>query len=146
MKFRDNVVSFLQKHMSSDKITFGLPRYNFRFCSYETWNEPQTLEYIIRDYQQFYQKAFSGNKEYPLFNTYIIPCGTYEKVMAWVTQLYEKLYPWAIEPPNAGHFGHIGGIYERIMAYAVGEEDLPYVELNVEHDTNFKMLNNYLGE
>jgi hypothetical protein len=32
------------------------------------------------------------------------------------------------------------------MAYAVGEEDLPFVELNVEHDINFKMLNNYLGK
>ena len=66
--------------------------------------------------------------------------------MAWVSQLYDKLYPWAIEPPNATHFGHIGGIYERIMAYAVGEEDLPFVQLNVEHDNNFKMLNNYLGK
>ena len=150
MKFCDNIVAFLQKHMlldiPSSKTLFSLSQYNFRFCSYETWNEPKTLEYIIRDYEQFYRQSFSGNKQYPLFNTYIIPIETYEKIMAWVTQLYEKLYPWAIKPPNATHFGHIGGIYERIMAYAVGEEDLPFVQLNVEHDHNFKMLNNYLGK
>lgn len=66
--------------------------------------------------------------------------------MMWVSQLYSKLYPWTMEPPNATHFGHIGGIYERIMGYAIGEEDLRYVEVRVDHDNNFKMLNNFLGK
>ena len=124
---------------------FSFAQYNFRFCSYETWNEPKTLDYIIQDYEQFFGKPFTKDKQYPLFNSYIISTETYEKIMAWVTQLYEKLYPWSMEPPNATHFGHIGGIYERIMAYAIGEENLQYVHVNVEHDNNFKMLNNFLG-
>jgi hypothetical protein len=145
MKFRDDIVSFLQKNITPAPTLYSFNRYNFNFCSYETWNEPKTREYIIRDYEQFYQKPFTKDKQYPLFNSYIIPVETYEKVMAWVSQLYSKLYPWTMEPPNATHFGHIGGIYERIMGYAIGEEDLRYVEVRVEHDNNFKMLNNFLG-
>lgn len=145
MKFRDNIVSFLQKNITPVPTLYSFNRYNFNFCSYETWNEPKTREYIIRDYEQFYQKPFTKERQYPLFNSYIIPVETYEKVMVWVSQLYSKLYPWTMEPPNATHFGHIGGIYERIMGYAIGEEDLEYVEVRVDHDNNFKMLNNYLG-
>jgi hypothetical protein len=145
MKFRDDIVCFLQKNITPVPTLYSFNRYNFNFCSYETWNEPKTREYIIRDYEQFYQKPFTKDKQYPLFNSYIIPVETYEKVMAWVSQLYSKLYPWTMEPPNATHFGHIGGIYERIMGYAIGEEDLRYVEVRVEHDNNFKMLNNFLG-
>jgi hypothetical protein len=144
MKFRDNIVSFLQKNIRPVPTLYSFNRYNFNFCSYETWNEPKTREYIIRDYEQFYQKPFTKERQYPLFNSYIIPVETYEKVMVWVSQLYSKLYPWTMEPPNATHFGHIGGIYERIMGYAIGEEDLEYVEVRVVHDSNFKMLNNYL--
>jgi len=144
MKFCDNIVSFLQKNIRPVPTLYSFNRYNFNFCSYETWNEPKTREYIIRDYEQFYQKPFTKERQYPLFNSYIIPVETYEKVMVWVSQLYSKLYPWTMEPPNATHFGHIGGIYERIMGYAIGEEDLEYVEVRVVHDSNFKMLNNYL--
>jgi hypothetical protein len=144
MKFRDNIVSFLQKNIRPVPTLYSFNRYNFNFCSYETWNEPKTREYIIRDYEQFYQKPFTKERQYPLFNSYIIPVETYEKVMVWVSQLYSKLYPWTMEPPNATHFGHIGGIYERIMGYAIGEEDLEYVEVRVVHDSNFKMLINYL--
>lgn len=145
MKFRDDIVSFLQKNITPVPTLYSFNRYNFNFCSYETWNEPKTREYIIRDYEQFYQKPFTKDKQYPLFNSYIIPVETYEKVMMWVSQLYSKLYPWTMEPPNATHFGHIGGIYERIMGYAIGEEDLRYVEVRVDHNNNFKMLNNFLG-
>ena len=149
MKFRDNIVLFLQTYLMSEKTPlptlFSFAQYNFRFCSYETWNEPKTLDYIIQDYEQFFGKPFTKDKQYPLFNSYIISTETYEKIMTWVTQLYQKLYPWSMEPPNATHFGHIGGIYERIMAYAIGEENLQYVHVNVEHDNNFKMLNNFLG-
>jgi len=149
MKFRDNIVCFLQRYIMPEQTPlptlFSFARYNFRFCSYETWNEPKTLDYIIQDYEHFYGKPFTKDKQYPLFNSYIISTETYEKIMAWVTQLYKKLYPWSMEPPNASHFGHIGGIYERIMAYAIGEENLQYIHVNVEHDNNFKMLNNFLG-
>lgn len=58
--------------------------------------------------------------------------------MKWVTQLYNKIYPWCVEKPNANHFGHIGGIYERIMSYCIGEENLQNIILNVLHDHKYK--------
>jgi hypothetical protein len=58
--------------------------------------------------------------------------------MKWLVELYDKLYPWCIQPPNASHFGHIGGIYERIMAYAIGQERLEYLDINIIHDHKYK--------
>ena len=114
--------------------------HDFNFCSYRTWNEPNTLDFIIKDYEQFYQSSFSKEKQYPLYNSFIIPVETYEKIMKWVIQLYDKLYPWCIEPPNKSHFAHIGGIYERVMAYAIGQEDLKQIELNIYHNHALKKL------
>jgi len=110
--------------------------HDFNFCK---WNEAKTLDFIIEDYEQFY-KPFSKEKKYPLYNSFIIPVETYEKIMKWVIQLYDKLYPWCIEPPNKSHLGHIGGIYERVMAYAIGQEDLEHIPLNITHNHGLKKL------
>jgi hypothetical protein len=106
----------------------------------KSWYEPYTLSYIINDYETFYNKPFTRDCQYPLFNSYIIQDKTYEKVMEWVIQLYDKLYPWCIEPPNKSHFAHIGGIYERIMAYAIGQENLEHIPLNITHNHGLKKL------
>jgi len=111
--------------------------YDFNFCSYKTWNEEKTLDFIIKDYEIFH-KSFSKEKQYPLYNSFIIPVKIYEKIMKWVIQLYDKLYPWCIQPPNKTHFSHIGLIYERIMAYAIGQEDLEQIQLNINHNHNLK--------
>jgi hypothetical protein len=58
--------------------------------------------------------------------------------MEWIVQLYDKIYPWCVEPPNATHFGHVGGIYERLMGYCIGEENLQNIILNVSHGYNNK--------
>jgi hypothetical protein len=60
--------------------------------------------------------------------------------MNWVVQLYAKLYPWCIQPPNRTHFGHIGGVYERIMAYAVGEQNVPHKKIKCYHNHYYKSL------
>jgi len=140
MKFNGNIIEFLQKNINSVPTYFYLERGSFNFCSYYTWGEIDTMNYIINDYEQFYNKKFTKQYEYPLLNTYVISIEFYEKVMNWIVQLYNKLYPWCIKPPNASHFGHIGGIYERIMAYAVGEENLHSIQLDIKHDNVYKSL------
>jgi len=142
MKFNDNIIEFLQKNITQIPIIFSFGCYSFKFCSYDTWNETDTLNYIINDYENFYKKTFTynNNNNYPLYNSYVIPNETYEKIMKWVIQLYDKIYPWCIEKPNKSHFGHIGGIYERIMAYCIGEENLKNIKLNVLHDRKYKRL------
>jgi len=140
MVFNNNIIEFLQKNTTQIPTLFSLFCYSFNFCSYETWNEPNTLNYIINDYEKFYKKPFNKTHKYPLFNSYVIPNETYEKIMKWVIQLYDKIYPWCIEKPNACHFGHIGGIYERIMSYSIGEENLRNIVLNVSHDHKYKYI------
>jgi len=139
MIFNDNIIDFLQKNISQTNTIFYLENFDYNFCYYSL-NEPNTLEFIIKDYETFYNKSFCKNYKYPLFNTYIIPNETYVKIMKWIVQLYTKIYPWCIEWPNASHFGHIGGIYERIMAYALGKENLKNIKLNVTHDHKYKNL------
>jgi hypothetical protein len=137
MVFDNNIIDFLQKNTTQAPTLFSLSCYSFDLCR---WNEPNTLNYIIKDYENFYKKTFSKNHKYPLYNTYVIPNETYEKIMKWVIQLYDKIYPWCIEKPNACHFGHIGGIYERIMGFCIGEENLQNIVLNVSHDHKYKTL------
>jgi hypothetical protein len=137
MKFNNQLDNILHL-ITENPIYFPLQIHDFNFCTVSTWNEPTTLDFIIDDYNKYFQTSFSKQKQYPLCNSYIIPVDTYEKVMGWVVQLYDKLYPWCIQSPNASHFGHIGGIYERIMAFAIGEEDLPYHLINMEHDHSYK--------
>jgi hypothetical protein len=140
MMFNDNIIAFLQKNITETPILFSVFCHNFDNCSYNTWNEVNTLNYVINDYENFYKKLFNKNYQYPLLNSYIISNETYEKIMKWVIQLYDKMYPWCIQHPNMTHFGHIGGIYERIMAYGIGGENLRNIKLNVLHNHKYKAL------
>lgn len=137
MIFHDNITNLIYKHVNAPNIYFYFEIRDFNFCD---WKEQNTLNFIIKDYETFFNKQFTKNREYPLYNSYIIPSETYEKIMKWVTQLYKKMYPWCVEKPNASHFCHIGGIYERIMAYGIGEENLNSFKLNVSHEHKYKKL------
>jgi len=138
-------IGFFQYDMKFNNLKIGslnkiyyYKNHDFNLCSYKTWNEQNTLDFIIKDYEHFYQSSFSKEKQYPLYNSFIIPVETYEKIMKWVIQLYDKLYPWCIQPPNNTHFAHIGGIYERVMGYAIGQENLEQIPLNITHNHNLK--------
>jgi hypothetical protein len=122
-----NVTSILNGIETHPPSCFTISVNDFVYCSYLSWNEPETLEFIIDDYEMFFKKKFNRLTGYPLFNSYVIPIENYENIMTWVTQLYDKLYPWCVEPPYHTHLGHIGGIYERVMAYALGNTDLPFL-------------------
>ena len=144
MEFNYNIIDFLQNQTTANTfespIYFSLETYDFNFCAYRTWNEHNTLNYVIQDYQQFFKVPFMINEQYPLLNCYVIPKDKYEKIMGWITQLYDKIYPACIQPPNRTHFGHIGGIYERIMAFAVGNEHMHSIKMNIKHDNEYKRL------
>jgi len=140
MVFENNVIEQVQDSTKNGSVYFPYSTHDFNFCSFETWNEPYTLQFIINDYIQHFKVPFYTDKEYPLFNSYIIPHETYEKIMEWVVQLYDKLYTGCLQFPNMSHFGHIGGIYERIMAYAIGQENLSIVRLNIDHDNELKKV------
>ena len=71
MMFNDNIIEILQKNITQPPILFSLGCNSFNFCSYDTWNEPDTLKYIINDYENFYTKSFTYNNNYPFYNIHI---------------------------------------------------------------------------
>lgn len=138
MVFKDNIIDFILQH-TSEPTLFSFKRYEFDFCTYETWGELELNYLVIRDYESFFNKTFDRKRMFPLWNTYVIPIESYEKNMKWVAQLHSKLDAWRVYYPIYPIWGHIAGIYERVMAYAIGHEDLRHVELhNVIHDHEYK--------
>lgn len=141
MVFNNNIVDYLLANITEKPVYFNLGTRDFNFCSYESWNggkEEKTLNFIVNDYEQFFNTTFDKSLGYPLWNTYVIPVENYERIMRWITQLYSKLYPWCNQEPNHTGPAHIGSIYERIMAYAVANEKLPTLPMNISHEYFFK--------
>lgn len=115
---------------------FYLEARNYEYCARETWNEPPVMAYLTTHYSGFHDKQFSYSDEdiYPLYNSYVIPSETYKKIMTWVCQFYPRIASIVVQL----HFGHIAGLYERIMAFAIGEENLNMVKIEVKHDHDYK--------
>jgi hypothetical protein len=141
MIFIDNIIDVLKKTMNDTPTYFCYGHHNFNLCYRTIWDDNQeTVNFIIDDYEKFYNKPFSRNSLYPLWNSYIIPNEIYENTMKWVVQLYDKMYPWCIQYPKKTHFIHIGEIFERVMAYAIGNEKLRSIKINIIHNHNYKKL------
>jgi hypothetical protein len=66
MLFNDNIIDFITKNINQIPTLFSIDCYDFDFCAFGTWNEPNTLNYIIKDYELFYNKSFTRNNKYPL--------------------------------------------------------------------------------
>jgi len=103
--------------------------------------ENETYSFIIRDYEKYFNKEFNYSTMYPLFNTFVLPTSFYNIMMPWIIQLYEKTWSWCIEPPNRTHFGHVGGIYERVSAFVIGEHNWNNIHIiDLEHDHILKKI------
>ena len=142
MKFRSNIVDYInnsEKEKNEKNICYCIMPRNYNFCTYESWTEPKTAEFIINDYEKFFNKKYNETEYGPLLNSYVISREVFENIMPWVIQLYDKLYPWCIKPPNCSHKGHIGTIYERVMAYSISQSNIICKELDIIHDGHFKM-------
>jgi hypothetical protein len=112
-----------------------------KFCIQDSWPLGANLPgYIIQDYEAFFNKKFNTDKVYPLWNTWVVPTTVYERIMPWVIQMRTKLYPWAVQPPYDSSPTVIGGIFERIMALAIGDELLYIGMPDLKHDHKIKVL------
>lgn len=130
MKFTKSTLDTITKHTNSDEPTcLYLGAENFKTCA--SCVEPQVMIHITSKYDSF---SFSEDKIYPLWNTYVIPIHTFENVMKWVVTLYSDLS----KVLTLKHFGHVAGIYERVMAFAIGEERLKMVKFDINHDHDYK--------
>jgi hypothetical protein len=139
MIFNNDVLQNILTRISQPSpVYFHIGLNDYTYCTLTTWNESATADYIVNDYETFFFTKFNKDARYPLWNSYIIPINMYEKIMSWVIQLIPKMYPWCIESPNKEHFGHIGGIYERVMAFAIGQEQIEEILLPIKHDHRLK--------
>jgi hypothetical protein len=101
------------------------------------------MKEVISNYEQHFSKpvlrftksrippfksTLDTSRPYPLLNSYVVPSSSFENVMKWVVQLYGSV---DLE-------GHTAGLYESIMAIALGEEDLYWYKLDVSHDQELK--------
>lgn len=136
----ENFIRYVLTTISDGPVYFPASLHTFAYCSEETWNEPETLEAILTDYESYFTTPFRRDELIPLYNAYIIPINAFEKIMPWVIQLFPKLYPWCVQEPNKTHKGHIGGIYERIMGYAISQLKMTPKLIKVNHDSFYKML------
>lgn len=136
MVFTEHSVNTILNEMNSKPTCFYLGAHNYKYCAFDTCNEIPTMKFLSMSYEMFYNKEFTHSEkdEYPLFNSYVIPIDTYEKIMEWVITLYTSIE----NKLQQKHFGHVGGIFERVMAFAVGEEKLRMIKLEIEHDHFYK--------
>ena len=136
MKFlqKDTMQHIITSFEKNPKTRIEMCSDTFWFCAVKTWGELDSVQFILNDYQRYMQKAFDQHKRFPIYNSYIIPIDSYNRIMKWLVQFYDKFYPEWVSPPHMSHWGHLSGIYERIMAFAVGNEDLVPVHLDVEHN------------
>ncbi len=132
MMFTDNIINYEK----NKNVCFCVLTGDYNFCTYDTWGEPTTANFIINNYEKYFGKKFIKEECGPLLNSFVISSDIFEKMMAWVIQLYDKLYPWCVEPPNWSYKGHIGNIYERITAYAISQSNIDCKILNVNHGGN----------
>jgi hypothetical protein len=135
--FVNQLINIVNDNLSKKTCFCIMPR-DYKFCTYVTWQEPKTADFIINDYESFYKQKFNKIKEGPLLNSFIISSENYNNIMQWVTQLYNKLYPWCIQEPNWTYKGHIGNIYERIMAYAISQFSDKIELLKITHNNGLK--------
>jgi len=135
MKFNTNPMDLILESIADPSKYLCVMPFTYKECA---WGEPITQQTIIEDYEAHFDTVFDTTQSYPMVNTYILPAARYEKIMPWIISLYDKLYPWAITAPNRTHFGHIAGIYERIMGYAIGNEKMTHVVLDIDHEHNNK--------
>lgn len=142
MVFKSNLVEEVMESIrcSETPVYFPLRIETFDFCNRITWWNPQMIVPVIKDYEHFFNTNFNYTKLYPLCNTYILPVEIYEKVMSWVVQLYDKIYHETMRHDHMRRLpGRIGMYYERIMAFAIGQENIRSIQItSVEHDHFYK--------
>ncbi len=136
MKALENI-----QHLSP-KSYLSLYPSNCDFAGNTMANGHDLVNYIIDSYNSFFfKKIKKEDLTIPLYNTYIIPVGLYEKIMPWVIFTYSNLIDKCLEYPAYKSTKYlIASIYERVMAIGIGAENLKMLNMPLAHDHNYKKL------
>jgi hypothetical protein len=125
---KNSINDILSKIEASEKlIYFGAELQDYETCFFYTWRDFTFYKnYYIFDslkkgYEILTKKNIDKNKKFPLLNTYIISAETYNKIMPLAIHLYN--YSINNNFFEHGHnFQDQAGIFERVMAFLVGQE------------------------
>ena len=130
----------LQIEHMKESAYFYFFRLNFEKTVFTWKGMPE--DFIIQNYEEFFKTTFSKNEEYPLYNTYVITKDTYEKIMPWVTQLYEPMNSLLTKTDEYQKHPriHIGAVFERIMGYVIANQGLSGINFNIHHNHSYKNL------
>jgi len=139
MKFNNDIIKFLHTNIdATPNVYFPFLLYDYNFCC-RTCDDDSIMEGAVQEFKLFHDVEFDKTIKFPLYNTYVIPKSLYEKTMKWVVQLYDKLYP-LLQNSKHQNKGHIGTVYERVMAFSLAQEKLPHILLNIQHNHDLKNL------
>lgn len=138
MKIRENIVEKINKN-KSENIYFPVELHDYNFCI-DTISDKKTFNYIIDDYERYFNRKFSKDEDYPLLNSFVVSSQIFDKGMEWINQLYKSVFEKLEE---SGEKAHVGGYAERTMGLFIGGEQLEYIQLNIEHNHDFKLSNDF---
>jgi len=101
------------------------------------FDRPDVPQVVYNEFISYFAQNISSIS-CPMYNTYLIPCTLYTIIMPWVLLMKGKLYPWSNQSPHPTHWGHIGGIFERLMGIAISQTHPRNINnmVGVQHNQN----------
>ena len=132
MKLNENIVDVINKN-KNENVYFTVENHDFDFFM-NGLTDKQTMELVMDDYEKFFNKSFSRSGDYPLLNTFVISVERFDKGMKWI----HRIYMWIIDKLGSDNM-YACGYFERIMGLFIGEENMKYIKLNIQHDNNFRV-------
>lgn len=128
MLFDTDFVDFINNNIllnyDHPSIYFYLLAFNYGKCmetARSDYCRSLINKYLELDYTTFFKQPFSKNSIYPLLNTFIIHNSLYESIMLFVSQIYYKYYV-DYRHLYSAQSGDIAAVFERIMAFLIGDE------------------------
>lgn len=122
----------------SKEFFFSAELQNYETCFFYTWNDFTFInnfyifEGLKKGYEIFRNTKIDKNRNFPLLNTFVIPSRIYCEIMPLVIHLYHYFMQknLFIQGKN---FEHLAGIFERIMAFILGQENNEFILFQINH-------------
>jgi len=123
---------------TDEELLFSAEVKNYEFCFFYTWDDFTMINnYLIfeglkKAYEIFRKKKIDKNRVFPLLNTYIIPTRVYKEIMPLITHLFNYFMEKQLFIKDK-NLKNLGGIFERVMAFVLGQESDKYNRFSILH-------------
>jgi len=123
---------------TNGEVFFAAEVQNYEFCFFYTWDDFTMVKnyYIFeglkKGYELFRNKKIDKNRDFPLLNTYVIPTRVYKEIMPLINHLFQYFMEKQLFEKDK-NLKNIAGIFERVMAFVLGQESDKYGRLPILH-------------